>query len=1740
MADVNEYDNILTTMKPPVIQPPTVNPDKAAEAVKLGAATGTPAIAVNQDLDGFKSRVNAQAATAIVQGNPYLRDYVASNPMKAQVSSDDWANLDNYSEIASRQNTDAFWSKWVEKGDPVQKAIATIGQAITHEPEGTDDLEKILRKNLPNSTDWLASPKDLTQIASTVYKAGATAIAVPSAMFQLAIDTSAYALNRHFGIDQGKVEKELGGIGESEFGRSAVHMEHVTAMEQFHRKLAEELKGMRQEEADAKIDNIKEAFKAAQAAPTRERVPEFFKDFAEQHRGNDTIGISADIVRALYGDKIPEEGDGVLGFVPDIAQQLEVARNTGADVMVPIADLEAHASPDVFKAVEDGLRADPGTQTKLEKQAEVETAAAPPVDESRQYPWYTAEEAHGFTNLRSAWDTDKGIPAWLESIQKVVDSLADDLGLPITPRVWVGDADGEFKAGGYASSDGHIVLQADSDPHYAVNVTLHELGHQVEFQRFRSISPEDQASIRDAWRREVNKQETMEQARPISAPGWGPKRIDSMSPDMQTYLRSFTEWFAEQGQRWITKTEEPKNFVDKFFKGIADAWRHIYSKITGHMELTPEFDNFMRGLWRGQPLSPGRTHSPYPIPPIDELRKRPTEVRIFPGPNAIGMTKSHWDTYQKLIEKQNKMQYEAAVKKGIANEKKRMAPEWAAKQAEIRKQIVDEMQEQPLHIADQGLQSGQFKLDTKRLTDEQKAVLPRSYYGKDGMSPDLVAAYTGHTSGQALLDSLTAYHTARGKMQPMEWSRRVADKLAAERMEQVHGTFKDAVEAAVKQKVVEPTQLDAMAAELQAMAKDYGFDLPLSREQIEAAMRDKFDNTPLNMVSSDNLNEAIHRMSKKIEDRLLKEDPQQAFQIRQRKFLASILLNRALEIEAMKVKFDAQMKKFKERVIGDPGRPTVRQEYTDQMHAVMDRLGLPVKRNMADIKANMEKAGYEGLREFLVNKIADGHEIPVPWFLLDSSWKADLGSIKAGQFEQLHDFMKAMGKNGRDEQKFIVKGKEYEREQVRQELIVGAQSVKAMTQEAMEKAFPATPPKPGLGDKIAAWGLSAVNIESICRRLDHGDFDGPWTKYVARPLIQAANARDRLIVSIAKELHEIGDFENLGQVVENKIFGLPNGKPGFMPMTRNNVIAVLANMGNKDNFTRMVEGWKVDPEEVKAWVAKNTTKDDWDKMQKVGNIFERLFKMADNMSYELSEIGIKKLQLGVVDDPHGGGYDGWYNPIAYDKRSVRLPKGMAQDRLPLEITPTGVEGMERFHSTTRQNYTKDRTGFRGKVLLDTNIIPLRMQQMAHDITMRPAIIEANKIVNDRKIMSAVEAHYGQQPADMFKPWVRDLAGASDMDPTVLSQANDLMHSFVRNIAAAQIGFNISTAAKHNTSALSNSIFQVGPTHFANAIRIGGQEGPVKGETWNDYAMRVSDELGRRSRLTPEAMMAHHGLEFPGSRVTAVDKAGALATKIREWGTAAIAYGDLASAKPTFIAEYLKAIAENPEDVGYAIERGEKAVRDAHGSSALTNRPEILRNKSIYAQMTTQYYGFFNEMLQKLYEMNWRIKDAWGGDATGSRNAAENIARASNIFTRMIMLGLIEEAISGEGDPKEGWMSRAVKGTLHAFGSTLPIVRDIVQSIYSGRQPEGSMLAGGLKGMTDIVHDLSSKRAWTKPWGEQFSRHMAFFASTMSGIGLYHIFNAGHFAAGVAGGAEHPKNPLEVIRGTARGTLEHRR
>ena len=77
------------------------NPDDAAQSIDLASTTGVPSSVVNADLDNFNKNYKASLARDLVLGNPQLREYVNSHPLAAQVSNDDWGNLDKISKSSS-------------------------------------------------------------------------------------------------------------------------------------------------------------------------------------------------------------------------------------------------------------------------------------------------------------------------------------------------------------------------------------------------------------------------------------------------------------------------------------------------------------------------------------------------------------------------------------------------------------------------------------------------------------------------------------------------------------------------------------------------------------------------------------------------------------------------------------------------------------------------------------------------------------------------------------------------------------------------------------------------------------------------------------------------------------------------------------------------------------------------------------------------------------------------------------------------------------------------------------------------------------------------------------------------------------------------------------------------------------------------------------------------------------------------------------------------------------------------------------------------------------------------------------------------------------------------------------------------------------------------------------------------------------------------------------------------------
>ena len=154
-----------------------------------------------------------------------------------------------------------------------------------------------------------------------------------------------------------------------------------------------------------------------------------------------------------------------------------------------------------------------------------------------------------------------------------------------------------------------ITVRSDpSDRALSVGTLLHEFGHVLQNEKYRTASPETRAAILAAFHRET---QVFGKLSPEEFPATAlDSVVNARVKDLETrlndeivasshqeYNQRFNEWFANQVSTWLTTTREATGVVDKFFKGIADAWKDIYRRVTGRQGAAPEIDAYMRGMW---------------------------------------------------------------------------------------------------------------------------------------------------------------------------------------------------------------------------------------------------------------------------------------------------------------------------------------------------------------------------------------------------------------------------------------------------------------------------------------------------------------------------------------------------------------------------------------------------------------------------------------------------------------------------------------------------------------------------------------------------------------------------------------------------------------------------------------------------------------------------------------------------------------------------------------------------------------------------------------------------------------------------------------------------------------------------------------------------------------------------------------------------------------------------------------
>jgi hypothetical protein len=886
----------------------------------------------------------------------------------------------------------------------------------------------------------------------------------------------------------------------------------------------------------------------------------------------------------------------------------------------------------------------------------------------------------------------------------------------------------------------------------------------------------------------------------------------------------------------------------------------------------------------------------------------------------------------------------------------------------------------------------------------------------------------------------------------------------------------------------------------------------IDKDIVKQQALDMFAKMNIDDVNFARLMAQVKKHGDDAERALINGDPAAAVVSMQHKYSSAIIAAEARKLEKEQTAFAKLTKRWSARVV-----PNTDPEYTPYIHDIMIRTGNRVRRSVEDIQDQIAGNGTGTLDKFIENKANMLREIPVWDQLYDPTWRKAIDEMSVEEFRNVHDSLKALTWNARDEMKVTIAGEKMDLKELKDRMIAGLDRGKPIHLDPDGKRVGSIP---GMS-VLKTYMVQGLNLETIFNRFDHFNSKGDWNM-VLRDLIDGANQKDAWEKEYAKKISEIKDDRDLNRTVSNPIFRDPSSK-NLWTFTRQHLLAVMLNTGNESNLRKLAGGYGLEPEQVMNWVHSVANKEDWEFVQKVWDMFKDIKSKSDTMYRSLTGgVPAENVRIRPIDTTWGQ-YKGGYYPIIHHEIFANSTTK----------APEQLMHPEYYKATTPAGYTKSRTGDVRPLSLSIDNMPGRINQMLHDIALRPAVINASKIFYDNSILDAIKFNYGPEYARELKPYLSAVANSANMRtdaPTALNRVSEFMR---QNLISNLIAFNPGTVLKHGPSALITSMREVGAKNFLNAARSMFSIDEATGESNWQFAINNSLELQRRDRNWQESIYGATNTLTQGQGY------GALRQKIMEWGSKPVAISDMLSATPTWLAKYKEQI-EAGEDHGTAVSEADRAVRRAHGSTAITNRSAMQRNISPWL---TSVYNFFSDIMNRQIETVWKAGETLDlAKESGWGEASKAIpALTASVFAYALWPALVEELVSPTPEDKkhkESWGWWATKGIAHTLASGFVGVRDLASAFTSGRDPQSGMVGTAYKEIADVYRDLGKDQPWSREHAGKTVQDGMTMIGLLSGIPLGQAGKATHFGIDVKSGLEKPKGPWAWGVGLRYGTTKN--
>jgi hypothetical protein len=764
------------------------------------------------------------------------------------------------------------------------------------------------------------------------------------------------------------------------------------------------------------------------------------------------------------------------------------------------------------------------------------------------------------------------------------------------------------------------------------------------------------------------------------------------------------------------------------------------------------------------------------------------------------------------------------------------------------------------------------------------------------------------------------------------------------------------------------------------------------------------------------------------------------------------------------------------------------------------------------------------------------------------------GTESAGDLLRMVEDLEALVKLAREQRQTELNGKKVLIDEAVEELTTTAADQKSEYTPSTKRAIS----KWEKGTKL--WLTSKAylrRVENWCITMDHGDTDGPFTRYIFRPVVNAAAAYRTKNVEMQGRLVEILERQRKQW---DKVTDIEAPELNYTFQRKSELIGAILHTGNRSNLEKLLIAGRgedarwadvttfedgrtfVDTSRWDKFIARCyqqgiITKEDMDVVQAVWDLLEEIKPMTQNAFRDYYGYYFEEIPATPVVTPFGV-YRGGYVPAAAD--IDRVAQGDKQ--LERDFFDSSTEFLDQM-PVTRPGFTHSRTNVTRPLSLNLGFLSSHVQKAVKFSMMAPTIKQVQRVIKNRDFVETINNINPQIIGEMLEPWLRRSATQSVTTPTDI---------FGRGLNRLRALAGVSLMAGN----IANAIQQV--TGFSVAMSQVGAKPLMMALA--RYAMHpvqtYRDVKGASSFM--KARLENFEYEYQNriETLAQTDRPSTLKS-FRDW-TMRHAYClqtwmQILVDTPTWMAAFDKAVAEGRPDE-QAIYYADSVVRRTQSSFDPESVARV-ETGSPLGRAVLVFYNYFNMQANLL-------GDSWARNVKTGRYGQFVIDLALVMAVPAILSELIVQAFNGfdTGDDDDWDAYDAAKLVIS------PVVKNAVALVPYGGQlvnagaTQLSRIGDNEEGMMQLIFAPNTfndklvsipaaslientfkaiKQLGDAAWGEEVdartaTRNTLDALTLTTGIPFAGLKRPLGYAAGVAAGDIEPENPVDAARGVLSG------